>query len=49
MIYHYRPRVNVVNRPTAKSGKGYNFIGHHELMLPLVYYGILSEAGASND
>ena len=36
MIMHYRPRVNVVQRPTLQGGKGYNFIGHHEIMLPLL-------------
>ena len=36
-IRHYRTMTNVVNRPTASgSGKGYNFIGHHELMIPLL-------------
>ena len=43
MIYHYRPRVNVVCRPTESDGQGFNFIGQHELMFPLLYYGILSE------
>jgi hypothetical protein len=34
---HYRPRVNVVERPHAQSGgKGYAITGHHELMLPLL-------------
>jgi hypothetical protein len=37
MIHHYRPRVNVVERPTKNNGKGYYFIGHHELMLPLLF------------
>jgi hypothetical protein len=36
MIRHYRPLVNVVERPTQKHGKGYNFTGHHELMIPLL-------------
>jgi hypothetical protein len=36
-LQHYRPRVNVVERPHAKSGgRGYSITGHHELMLPLV-------------
>ena len=37
MIKHYRPTVNVTQRPTAKKGKGYYFIGHHEIMIPLLY------------
>ena len=32
----YRPQVNVVNRPTAGTGKGYYLVGHHELMIPLL-------------
>jgi hypothetical protein len=35
-IAHYRPLVNVVKRPTKKGGKGFNLIGHHEIMLPLM-------------
>jgi hypothetical protein len=36
-LQHYRPRVNVVERPHAKSGGiGYAITGHHELMLPLL-------------
>ncbi len=36
MIRHYRPTVNVMQRPTQDSGKGYYFIGHHEIMIPLL-------------
>ncbi|MCX8010677.1 MAG: hypothetical protein N3A61_05950 [Ignavibacteria bacterium] len=35
-IQHYRPRVNVVQRPTQDGGKGYQFTGHHEIMIPLL-------------
>ena len=35
-IQHYRPRVNVVTRPTKPSGHGYALTGHHEIMLPLL-------------
>jgi hypothetical protein len=36
-LQHYRPRVNVVERPHAMSGgKGYAITGHHELMIPLL-------------
>ena len=38
---HYRPITNVVKRPTQKGGKGYNLIGHHELMVPLVAAAVL--------
>ena len=33
---HYRPRVNVVDRPPGTSGRGYNLVGHHEIMFPLL-------------
>lgn len=36
MISQYRSRVNVVERPTLSGGKGYYFIGHHEIMIPLL-------------
>jgi hypothetical protein len=36
MIRQYRPQMNVVERPTQKFGHGYNFTGHHEIMLPLL-------------
>ncbi len=36
MIQHYRPRMNVVQRPTKTGGRGYLFTGHHEIMIPLV-------------
>lgn len=40
MIQHYRPRVNVVQRPTMQGGKGYAFTGHHELMIPLLAHAL---------
>lgn len=36
-LQHYRPRVNVVERPHAGSGgQGYALTGHHEIMIPLL-------------
>lgn len=36
-LQHYRPRVNVVERPHAQTGgKGYSITGHHEILLPLL-------------
>lgn len=36
-LQHYRPTVNVVQRPHAQSGgKGYSLTGHHEIMVPLL-------------
>jgi hypothetical protein len=43
-LQHYRPAVNVVQRPHAKSGgRGYSITGHHEIMIPLLA-AILREA-----
>ena len=36
-LQHYRPRMNVVERPHAQSGgAGYAITGHHELMIPML-------------
>jgi len=43
MIYHYRPRENVVSRPVMSGGKGYYIIGHHEIMLPLLAQSVIEE------
>lgn len=36
MIQHYRPGVNVVQRPVLSGGSGYAITGHHEIMIPLL-------------
>ncbi|HSL71767.1 MAG TPA: hypothetical protein VK864_16085, partial [Longimicrobiales bacterium] len=46
MIRHYRPRVNVVERPTRTGGgRGYQITGHHELMLPLLAWAVVERLG----
>jgi hypothetical protein len=47
MQRHYRPRVNVVQRPTRNGGTGYLLTGHHELLLPLLVWGVLEKLDAS--
>lgn len=42
-IQHYRPNVNVVKRPNLKGGKGFNLIGHHEIMFPLLYASVIEK------
>jgi hypothetical protein len=45
-IRHYRPAENVAGRPVrGGSGQGYYFIGHHEIMLPLVAAALISSDG----
>jgi hypothetical protein len=41
MQRHYRPRMNVVQRPTLEGGKGYEITGHHEIMVPLLVWAVL--------
>lgn len=44
-LQHYRPKVNVVERPHAKSGgKGYSITGHHEIMIPLLAAALIEKA-----
>lgn len=38
---HYRPRENVVLRPTG--GKGYIFLGHHEILFPLLHCALIEQ------
>jgi hypothetical protein len=42
-IQHYRPRLNVVERPTrgAEGGRGLAITGHHELLVPLFCAAVL--------
>lgn len=36
-LQHYRPRVNVIERPHANAGgRGFSLTGHHEIMIPLL-------------
>lgn len=41
MLRQYRPRMNVVQRPTLHGGHGYEITGHHELMVPLLVWAVL--------
>ena len=43
-IRHYRPMENVVRRPTLHAGRGYYLIGHHEILLPLLFHACLRGA-----
>jgi hypothetical protein len=47
-IRQYRPRVNVVERPTADGrGRGLEITGHHEILIPLFTAGVLRELAVS--
>ena len=43
MQRHYRPRMNVVQRPTLHGGKGYEITGHHEIMVPLLAWAVATK------
>jgi len=38
MLQHYRPYQNVLSRP---GGRSYSLIGHHEIMVPLLYQALM--------
>ena len=45
-LQHYRPRVNVVERPHAQAGgRGIALTGHHEIMIPLLAALVIEKAG----
>jgi hypothetical protein len=46
MQRHYRPRVNVVERPTRSGGgRGFSLTGHHEIMVPLLAWAVAERLG----
>ncbi len=46
MQRHYRPRVNVVQRPTRGGGSGFLLTGHHEILIPLLVWGVLEKVAS---
>lgn len=46
MNVHYRPLMNVVQRPPQQmGGQGYYFVGHHEIMLPILFHDLFLRFG----
>ena len=43
MIDHYRPRENVVKRPTSLGGKGFTIIERHEKTIPTLHKKIITK------
>jgi len=39
-LYYYRPRKNIVNRPTSAGGKGWHFSVDHKISIPNLYKGL---------
>jgi hypothetical protein len=44
-LRHYRPTVNVVERPTRLGGRGIAIVGQHEILVPLLAAGLVERAG----
>ena len=42
-VQHYRPRENVLHRPTMMKGQCFALTGHHEIMVPLLAAMIIEE------
>ena len=49
MQRHYRPRVNVVERPTLAGGRGVQLTGHHEILIPLLCWSVLEQLKRPSD
>jgi len=46
MQRHYRPRVNVVQRPVLAGGEGFEITGHHEIMVPMLVWAVIESLDA---
>ena len=42
---HYRPAENVARRPLGRKGRGFYFVGHHEIMVPLLAAALKARRG----
>jgi hypothetical protein len=47
-IRQYRPRMNVIERPTREGGRAIALTGHHEIMFPLLAAAIREELARKN-
>ena len=47
-IYYYRPRKNIVNRPTSLGGRGYHITGDHRVTIPNLYHRVVSGLNAAS-
>jgi hypothetical protein len=42
-IQHYRPRVNILDRPTSEGGYKFAFTGHHEFTFPFLAQSLIEQ------
>ena len=45
MLPHYRPTVNVVQRPAGVGGRGFTLNGRHGLLIPLLAFAVVDPLG----
>ena len=45
--YYYRPRKNIVNRPTSCGGRGWHFNGDHQITIPTLYDRVMQKLDKS--
>jgi deoxyhypusine synthase len=45
-IRQYRPRMNIVQRPTRGAGRGISLVGQHEVLIPLLVAGVIEQHAA---
>jgi phosphoheptose isomerase len=44
--YYYRPRKNIINRPTSLGGKGYHIAADHQVTIPLLHQRTVAALGS---
>lgn len=42
-LYYYRPRKNIINRPTSLGGRGYHITGDHKVTIPNLHHAVVAE------
>ena len=47
-IRHYRPQMNIVERPTRIAGRGISLVGQHEVLIPLMAAGVIDRFAAAS-
>ncbi|NCQ30344.1 MAG: hypothetical protein GW802_23495, partial [Armatimonadetes bacterium] len=45
-IRHYRSTLNPVVRSKVLGGDGYQLVGHHEILIPLLAHAVVARLGA---
>lgn len=41
-VYYYRPRKNIINRPTSLGGRGYHINGDHRVTIPTIHQRVMT-------